>query len=366
MLASIISKYLQENRRLIIPQLGAFLVKEPGRVVLFSQLLTKDDGVLHNLLIENGLSDIGASGLINRLLFDVRYIIENGGEYTLEGVGLFSVKENGVLHFEYNSKIVETPVVSEPEQSILIKEDKVSEILEPIDNVQTVEATETEQTEDVIETIEEIEAIEKLEEAETIERIEEVEKFEEIETIEKVEEVEKLKEIETIEKVEEVEKLKEIETIEKVDEVETFEETETIEKVDEIETFEEIKTIEKFEEVEEVEKNETTEEIDTTAIEINYENIEATQIEQDKISEPLQPAEEPKNPVFEQYPDLKGLSYAGNRRPRHSNTNRGIDWWMVLAVTSALLALSVILYGYLSDRAQNRASFSALTEQSAE
>ncbi len=166
-----------------------------------------------------------------------------------------------------------------------------------------------------------------------------------------------------------MEKLKETETIERIEEVEKLKETETIEKVDEVETFEEIETIEKFEEieeVEEVEKNETTEEIDTTAIEISNENIEATQIEQDKISEPLQPAEESKNPVFEQDPDLKGLSYAGNRRPRRSNTNRGIDWWMVLAVTSALLALSVILYGYLSDRAQNRASFSALTEQSAE
>lgn len=296
MLASIISKYLQENRRLIIPQLGAFLVKEPGHVVLFSQLLTKDDGVLHNLLINNGLSDIGASGLMNRLLFDVRYIIENGGEYTLEGVGLFSVKEDGVLHFEYNSKIVEVTAVSEPEQPVLIEEEEVTEILEPIYNVQTNEATEAEKTEDVIEAVEDIE------------RVEIVEKFEEAEEIEK---------------------------------------------------FKEIEEIERFETTEE-------EEIDTTATEINTENIEDLQIEPDTIAESSQPAEEPESTIFEQDPDLKGLSYAGNKRPRRSNAKRGIDWWMVIAVTSALLALSVILYGYLSDRAQNRASISALMEQSAE
>ncbi len=101
MLATIISKYLESNRRLVIPQLGAFLVKEPDHVVIFSQLLTKDDGVLLQLIIEQEVTEIEANGLITRLLFDIRYIVENGGEYHLDGVGKFTTSQEKSLLFEH-------------------------------------------------------------------------------------------------------------------------------------------------------------------------------------------------------------------------------------------------------------------------
>ncbi len=39
MLIPVIAQYLRSHRRLIIPQMGAFIVKEPGQSVLFSELL---------------------------------------------------------------------------------------------------------------------------------------------------------------------------------------------------------------------------------------------------------------------------------------------------------------------------------------
>ncbi|MFI3316327.1 MAG: hypothetical protein R3Y17_01950 [Rikenellaceae bacterium] len=91
---------MEQNRRLVIPQLGAFLVKEPNRALIFSPLLTKDDGLLHSLLLQAGVSEVEASGMIQRLVFDVRFLQENGGELTLEGIGNFRAEAGGPLKFE--------------------------------------------------------------------------------------------------------------------------------------------------------------------------------------------------------------------------------------------------------------------------
>ena len=51
MLTDLIAQYLTAHKRLVVPQLGAFIVKEPDHTVLFSELLRRDDGVLRLSLI---------------------------------------------------------------------------------------------------------------------------------------------------------------------------------------------------------------------------------------------------------------------------------------------------------------------------
>ena len=68
MLIRTISQYLESHKRLVVPQLGTFIVKEPGVSIVFSELLKRDDGTLRRLLIDGGLSELeaaasGASGL---------------------------------------------------------------------------------------------------------------------------------------------------------------------------------------------------------------------------------------------------------------------------------------------------------------
>ena len=50
MLVQTISQYLGSHKRLVVPQLGTFIVKEPGVSIVFSELLKRDDGVLCGLL----------------------------------------------------------------------------------------------------------------------------------------------------------------------------------------------------------------------------------------------------------------------------------------------------------------------------
>lgn len=290
-LATIISKYLQENRRLVIPQLGAFLVKEPGHTVLFSQLLTKDDGVLQNLLVESGMSDVEASGAISRLLFDIRFVSENGGEYWITGVGHFSKGENGALRFEFDPAT--TPSAS---YSCDQEEEKTEEAEEQIG--QTVQDASTE----------------------------------EVTTAEPEQSHEEVKETEE----------KAIETAD--------------------------------EPIEPTEEEATPEELPAPA-EQPAEQLEETEPQQETTQNPPQAEpsleaapEEYRHIHFEPDPDLEGLSYGGNgkrSKRRHSTPSKKLDWWMIIAVSAALLALSVILYGFLREGAQQGSPIAARVEQRA-
>ena len=97
----ILQKYLETNKRLVVPQLGAFLVKERGKSVLFSELMKRDDGVLRGLLCEAGRSELEAANIIDRFVFEVREAIANGTEYRLAGFGTLKAGPNGTIAFIY-------------------------------------------------------------------------------------------------------------------------------------------------------------------------------------------------------------------------------------------------------------------------
>ena len=46
LITNILIEYLKHNRRLVVPKLGAFIVKQPSGVIRFSELIRTDDGVL--------------------------------------------------------------------------------------------------------------------------------------------------------------------------------------------------------------------------------------------------------------------------------------------------------------------------------
>ena len=103
MLIESISKYLLSNKRLVVPNLGAFIVKVPGEKILFSNLMKSDDGILRRLLTENGISELEAAGLIDRFVFEVNYRLQNSGVCDIKGFGRMIAGANGSISFEYNS-----------------------------------------------------------------------------------------------------------------------------------------------------------------------------------------------------------------------------------------------------------------------
>lgn len=101
MLTHVLIRYLSDHKRIVVPQLGAFIVREPGREILFSELLRRDDGVLRALLTEASGSELAAAGEIDRFLFEVRHALEHGRSYPLEGLGRFEAGPGGAVTFRY-------------------------------------------------------------------------------------------------------------------------------------------------------------------------------------------------------------------------------------------------------------------------
>ncbi len=99
MITEVITKYLADNRRLVIPQIGAFFVKEPGHRILFSELMKGDDGVLRGALEAEGMNEIEAAGAVNRLVFDIRHAIQVGQPFTIEGLGSLTTNATGGVVF---------------------------------------------------------------------------------------------------------------------------------------------------------------------------------------------------------------------------------------------------------------------------
>lgn len=99
MLTDTIIRYMQSNRRLVVPQLGAFVAKEPGGPVCFTELLRRDDGVLRALLRDEGMSELEAAGAMDRFVFEVRHAVQEGSDYPLAGLGSFCAGPGGTIRF---------------------------------------------------------------------------------------------------------------------------------------------------------------------------------------------------------------------------------------------------------------------------
>ena len=105
MIVEIISKYLETNKRLVVPNLGAFIVKEAGRTVLFSNLIKGDDGVLRSLLISSGVSELEAAAAIDRFVFEVNFRLESRGECMLSGFGELRNGVNGTIALTFSPSV---------------------------------------------------------------------------------------------------------------------------------------------------------------------------------------------------------------------------------------------------------------------
>ena len=99
LLTNIVVEYLKHNKRIVVPKLGAFIVKQGEGRVMFSELMRSDDGVLRSLLVAYGVNEIEACGMIDRLVFELRHAIANGETFTIEGLGTFSAGDNNTITF---------------------------------------------------------------------------------------------------------------------------------------------------------------------------------------------------------------------------------------------------------------------------
>lgn len=102
MIENIISDYLKDNKRLILPELGAFLKKDDGSVV-FVPFLNKDDGVLSSLVKHAyGATQIEANSIISQYTSAIRASIAGNGYYLIKSLGALKSDVNGIIILDPN------------------------------------------------------------------------------------------------------------------------------------------------------------------------------------------------------------------------------------------------------------------------
>ena len=100
-LSKIIADYLESNKRLVLPQLGAFIVKEAEGQIIFSELLRRDDGVFRSLLTAQGMGELEAAAAVDRFVFDIRHALQHGTPFILEGLGALLCGPDNTIVFKY-------------------------------------------------------------------------------------------------------------------------------------------------------------------------------------------------------------------------------------------------------------------------
>ena len=98
-ITNILIEYLKHNKRLCVPKLGTFIVKQSSGSIIFSDLMRGDDGVLRSLLIANGMRELEANGAIDRFVFEIRHAITVNGTMKIEGFGEFTANVNNTITF---------------------------------------------------------------------------------------------------------------------------------------------------------------------------------------------------------------------------------------------------------------------------
>ena len=99
LITNIIIEYLKHNKRLCVPKLGTFIVKQSSGEIIFSDLMRNDDGVLRALLMSAGINELAANGMIDRFVFEVRHGVSTNGKMAIESLGEFSADKNNTITF---------------------------------------------------------------------------------------------------------------------------------------------------------------------------------------------------------------------------------------------------------------------------
>ena len=147
MIVEIIAKYLESNKRLVVPNLGAFIVKVPRETILFSNLIKSDDGVLRAQLAQRGMSELDAAALIDRFVFEVNYRLEHSGVCALAAFGVLRAAQNGTVAFTYDTSAKGDVLDGDADDKMAKHIAEITSVIEPVIDHEPELATEPDEEE---------------------------------------------------------------------------------------------------------------------------------------------------------------------------------------------------------------------------
>jgi len=158
-----IYRLLQDHSRVILPNFGAFLIKDKVKInssdnnqnitISFNDFLKFNDGILIDYVAQKDKTDkLQAANIVNEFISEIKIQLEKNGEFIIEGVGkLFN--ENNTIKFSQqlnikkvskeSSKAKQKTVVINAEEPITKVEKVIEEpkkiVIEPTSSNKTIE-----------------------------------------------------------------------------------------------------------------------------------------------------------------------------------------------------------------------------------
>jgi hypothetical protein len=90
-------RLIRNNRRIIIPDIGAFITNSPDENTVFSPLLKHNDGLLEEELQKEGVADTAV--FLKELAENIISVVERGQRYHIAGLGYFL--KDGSIRFVF-------------------------------------------------------------------------------------------------------------------------------------------------------------------------------------------------------------------------------------------------------------------------
>ena len=163
---TLIARYIADNTRLIIPNIGTLLRRKESGEIVFMEMLKKGDGAFNSLVGTHfNLTEAEAVDAVENYAAAIRRSLENNKKFIIDGVGVLLAGTNGGMEFIFNPSahtidavedkpktIVEEPVL------VAIEEEQVVEVIpdEPVVKVMPEEVSPAAEESVVVEKPEEV------------------------------------------------------------------------------------------------------------------------------------------------------------------------------------------------------------------
>ncbi len=100
---TLIARYIAENTRLIIPNIGTLLRRKESGEIVFMEMLKKGDGALNSLVGAHfRLSEADAMAAVENYAAEIKRAVESDKKFIMDGVGVLLAGANGNMVFIFN------------------------------------------------------------------------------------------------------------------------------------------------------------------------------------------------------------------------------------------------------------------------
>lgn len=100
---TLIARYIAENTRLIIPNIGTLLRRKESGEIVFMEMLKKGDGALNSLVGAHlSLSEADAMAAVENYAAEIKRAVESDKKFIMDGVGVLLAGANGNMVFIFN------------------------------------------------------------------------------------------------------------------------------------------------------------------------------------------------------------------------------------------------------------------------